>query len=178
MAGNALAGRRAIAPVLGGIIVCVVVLAAATAFGLSRQRRDGKLRRVAGSRTGPESAAAESGELEPSGPRAVGQPASGPRLTAAQLGEPLGRQATLLQFSSPMCAPCRATRRILDEVASGADGVAHIEVNATERLDLVRLLDVRRTPTVFVLDPGGRVARRGTGLMPRAEVLQALGDTR
>ena len=51
-----------------------------------------------------------------------------------------------------------------------------MEVDAAERLDLVRLLDVRRTPTVFVLGPDGRVARRGSGLMRKDEVLAALGD--
>ena len=72
--------------------------------------------------------------------------------------------------------PCRATRQILGEVASGLAGVSHVEVDAAERLDLVRLLDVRRTPTVFVLGPDGRVTRRGSGLMRKDEVLAALGD--
>jgi hypothetical protein len=53
-----------------------------------------------------------------------------------------------------------------------------VEVDAGERMDLVRLLDVRRTPTVFVLGPDGRIARRGSGLMNKAEVLQALGEVR
>ena len=34
------------------------------------------------------------------------------RLTAEQVGE-LGPRATLLQFSTAFCAPCRATRRVL-----------------------------------------------------------------
>jgi diacylglycerol kinase family enzyme len=51
-----------------------------------------------------------------------------------------------------------------------------VEVDAAERLDLVRLLDVRRTPTVFVLGPDGQVTRRGSGLMRKDEVLAALGD--
>jgi diacylglycerol kinase family enzyme len=63
-------------------------------------------------------------------------------------------------------------------VASDAEGVRHVEVDAGERMDLVRLLDVRRTPTVFVLGPDGRVARRGSGLMNKADVLQALGEVR
>jgi hypothetical protein len=67
---------------------------------------------------------------------------------------------------------------VLDEVAQGTDGVSHVEVDAAERVDLVRLLDVRRTPTVFVLGPDGQVARRGTGLMRRAEVISALGEVR
>jgi thiol-disulfide isomerase/thioredoxin len=133
--------------VLAGILVCALVLAAAAAFGLRRRRRDGKL----------------------TAPR-PGQ------VTAAQLGQPLGARATLLQFSSEFCAPCRATRQILGEVASGQDGVSHVEVDAAQRLDLVRLLDVRRTPTVFVLGPDGQVTRRGSGLMRTDEVLAALGD--
>ena len=73
---------------------------------------------------------------------------------------------------------CRATRQILAEVASGADGVQHVEVDAGERMDLVRLLDVRRTPTVFLLGPDGRVAQRGSGLMNKADVLHALDEVR
>jgi thiol-disulfide isomerase/thioredoxin len=84
----------------------------------------------------------------------------------------------LLQFSSEFCAPCRATRQILADVAGGAEGVRHVEVDAGERMDLVRLLNVRRTPTVFVLGPEGQIARRGSGLMNKADVLDALGEIR
>jgi thiol-disulfide isomerase/thioredoxin len=147
--------RHAVTRVIGGLIACLVVLAGATAFGMAWRRRNGRL-------AAPGSAA----------------PDGGPQLGAAELGQPLGPQATLLQFSSEFCAPCRATRQILADVASGAEGVRHVEVDAGERMDLVRLLDVRRTPTVFVLGPDGRIARRGSGLMNKAEVLQALGEVR
>ena len=143
---------HAVQAVIGGLVACLVALAGATAFGVARHRRDGKL-------AGPRPAAA-----------------GGLRLGPAELGQPLGPQATLLQFSSEFCAPCRATHRILAEVASGAEGVRHVEVDAGERMDLVRLLDVRRTPTVFVLGPQGEIARRGSGLMNKAEVLGALGE--
>jgi thiol-disulfide isomerase/thioredoxin len=146
---------HAVTRVIGGLIVCLVVLAGATAFGMAWRRRDGRL-------AAPGSATA----------------GGGPQLGAAELGQPLGPRATLLQFSSEFCAPCRATRQILADVASGAEGVRHVEVDAGERMDLVRLLDVRRTPTVFVLGPDGRVARRGSGLMNKDDVLQALGEVR
>jgi len=103
---------------------------------------------------------------------AAGQ--GGSRVTAAELGMPLGEQATLLQFSSSFCAPCRATRALLAEVAEGAEGVAHVEVNVDDRLDLVRRLDVRRTPTVFVLGPDGRIARQASGQPRRADVVEAV----
>lgn len=159
-AGNAPGRPHAVTRVIGGLIACLAVLAAATAFGLARRYRDGRL-------SGPRR------HLAPAGPGRAG-----PRVTPAQLGQPLGARATLLQFSSEFCAPCRATRQVLDEVAQDTDGVSHVEVDAAERVDLVRLLDVRRTPTVFVLDPDGQVARRGTGLMRKAEVISALGEVR
>ncbi|GAA1416105.1 thioredoxin family protein [Kitasatospora putterlickiae] len=97
------------------------------------------------------------------------------RLSAAELGEPLGQRATLVQFSTAFCQPCRATRRVLAEVAGMVAGVAHVEVDAEERLELVRRLDVVRTPTVLVLDAGGRVVRRAAGQPRRADVIAALG---
>ncbi len=100
----------------------------------------------------------------------------GKRLDAARLGGDLGERATLVQFSSAFCAPCRATRRILGEVAVMVPGVAHIEIDAEEHLDLVRELDILKTPTVLVLDAGGRVVRRATGRPRRADVIAALGE--
>ncbi|MFI9601335.1 thioredoxin family protein [Streptomyces sp. NPDC052043] len=100
----------------------------------------------------------------------------GRRLGAAELGEGLGARATLVQFSSAFCAPCRATRRILDEVAGMVPGVAHVEVDAEARLDLVRELGILRTPTVLVLDADGRVVRRAAGQPRKADVIAALGE--
>ena len=99
----------------------------------------------------------------------------GERLTAAELGGRLGERATLVQFSSAFCAPCRATRRVLDEVAGMVAGVRHVEIDAEAHLDLVRRLDVRRTPTVLVLDADGTVVRRASGQPRRMDVIAALG---
>ncbi|MFH8804017.1 thioredoxin family protein [Streptomyces sp. NPDC017936] len=100
----------------------------------------------------------------------------GQRLEAGRLGGELGERATLVQFSSAFCAPCRATRRILGEVAGMVPGVVHLEIDAEARLDLVRELGVLRTPTVLVLDAGGRVVRRAAGLPRKADVVAALGE--
>ncbi|MFF8595660.1 TlpA family protein disulfide reductase [Streptomyces sp. NPDC015220] len=97
------------------------------------------------------------------------------RLGAAELGGELGERATLVQFSTAFCAPCRATRRVLGEVAGMVPGVAHIEIDAEERLDLVRDLGVARTPTVLVLDAAGRIVRRAAGQPRKADVIAALG---
>jgi thiol-disulfide isomerase/thioredoxin len=128
-----------------GVMVLGAVLVLATAGGLAWRRRDGRMR---------------------------ASPV--PRLTEADLGQPLGARATLLQFSSAFCAPCRATRQLLADVAGRSDGVAHVELDVATRLDLARQLDIRRTPTVFVLGPQGQVTRRASGLPRRAEVVAAL----
>jgi thiol-disulfide isomerase/thioredoxin len=102
--------------------------------------------------------------------------AAAARLDAADLGAELGARATLVQFSSAFCAPCRATRRVLGEVAGLVPGVAHVEIDAEGHLELVRALDVVKTPTVLVLDADGRVVRRAVGQPRRADVIAALGE--
>ena len=97
------------------------------------------------------------------------------RLSEADLGVELGERATLLQFSSAFCAPCRATRRTLAEVESMVEGVRHVELDAESHLDLVRRLDILRTPTVLVLDATGAIVTRASGQPRKPDVIAALG---
>ena len=96
------------------------------------------------------------------------------RPVLAGLGAQPGERATLLQFSSAFCSPCRATRRVLGAVADLVPGVVHVEVDAERHLDLVRRLGVQGTPTTLVLDAAGREVRRAAGQPTPAHVLQAL----
>ena len=144
------------------LAVLVVVLVAATVFGLWRRRQDGRIRGVDPARGADGHAEAHDDGRE--------------RLSPADLGSALGPRATLVQFSTAFCAPCRATRRVLGEVADQVEGVAHVEIDAEAHLDLVRRLDVRRTPTVFVLDATGAVVRRAVGQPRTADVIAALGE--
>ena len=89
---------------------------------------------------------------------------------------PLGERATLVQFSTVFCAPCRGTRLVLDDVAALVPGVTHVEVDAEHHLGLVRRLDVRRTPTVLVLDGTGQIRTRAAGAPRKADVIAALGE--
>lgn len=98
------------------------------------------------------------------------------RLGAAELGTELGERATLVQFSSAFCGPCRATRRTLAGVADMVDGVSHVELDAEDRLELVRELGILKTPTVLVLDAAGRIVRRAAGQPRTVDVIAALGE--
>ena len=105
----------------------------------------------------------------------VREEADGDRLTSSDIGGVLGERATLVQFSTAFCQPCRAARVTLGEVSAMVEGVAHIEIDAESHLDLVRRLDIMRTPTVLILDAGGRVVQRASGAPRKVDVLAALG---
>lgn len=92
----------------------------------------------------------------------------------AELGVTPGERATLVQFSSAFCAPCRATRTLLAHVAEQEPGVTHVEVDAEKHLELVRRLEVHKTPTTLILDGSAREVRRAVGAPRKSDVLAAL----
>jgi len=144
--------------------VAVVALLVALAFGLYRAATDGRFR---GTHRLPDLLP------EPLAP-VVQAPAATNLLDATPWADQLGAQATLLQFSSAFCAPCRATRRVLEDVVKDAPGIAHIEVDAELHLDVVRRLGILRTPTTLILDPSGRELGRAVGAPTKAQVLRSL----
>ena len=147
-----------------GAWVLVAVLVAATGFGLFRAARDGRFRGTHPVR----GAAQEPAAGEP------GQPAEPSVLDGSDIEHELGERATLLQFSSAFCAPCRATRRVLADVAQIVPGVTHVEVDAEHHRDLVRRLGILRTPTTLVLDSAGREVSRAAGAPTKQAVLATL----
>lgn len=96
------------------------------------------------------------------------------QIRAADIGRPLGERATLLQFSTAFCAPCRTTKVVLAKTADSIPGVTHIEIDAESHLDLVRRLDIRRTPTTLLLDAEGYVHNRAVGVPRQDELLAVL----
>lgn len=129
-----------------GLLALCLAVAVTAALAVARRRTDGRIR----ARDGRE-------DLRPL------LPAS-------------GDAATLVQFSSAFCAPCRATKRTLSEVAALVPGVEHVELDAESNLELVRRLNILRTPTTLVLDAGGREVLRAAGQPRKEHVLAALGS--
>jgi thiol-disulfide isomerase/thioredoxin len=144
--------------------VLLVAVVGALAFGGWRAISDGRFR---GTRR------VRSGGLDPA-PPVTCPVAEASLLEGTSYDDERGERATLLQFSSAFCAPCRATRRILTEVAAVVPGVTHVEVDAEGHLDLVRRLGIVRTPTTLVLDADGRELTRATGAPRVEQVLAAL----
>ena len=129
-----------------GLVVLAIALAVTVTLAVIRRRTDGRVR----PREGRE-------DLRPLLPTS-------------------GDAATLLQFSSAFCAPCRATKRTLSEVAALVPGVQHVEIDAESHLDLVRRLGILKTPTTLVLDASGFEVLRASGQPRKEHVLAALGS--
>jgi thiol-disulfide isomerase/thioredoxin len=128
------------------LLPIVIVLAIATAFGFWHNRFRGKV--VVKSDKG--------------------------LITSEMIGADLGSRATLLQFSSAFCGPCRATRLLIEDVTAEMADVAHVEVDAEANLELVRKLDIRSTPTTLFLDSTGHEVGRAMGAPKRDQVLNAI----
>ena len=130
------------------VTVLLLVIAAAAAFGLWRRWDDGRTKRVK----------------------------SDTALGVAEIGAELGESATLLQFSSAFCAPCRQAKAVLSRTAENVPGVVHVELDAESHLELVRQLGVMRTPTTLLLDSNGEVRNRVAGVPKQDLLLAALAD--
>jgi thiol-disulfide isomerase/thioredoxin len=130
-----------------GLYVVLAAVVLAVAFGVYRRLTDGRVRAVTD---------------------------ASERVDGDDLGVALGADATFVQFSSPVCAPCRTTHRVLSQITEKDDGLVHVEVDAESRLDLVERYGILRTPTVLLLDRSGVVRHRIVGAARAREVLEAL----
>jgi thioredoxin-like negative regulator of GroEL len=128
-------------------IVIVGVLVSATAYGIFDRRRSGKIKEKVD---------------------------SSHQVKAQEIGSELGESATVLQFSSAFCTPCRATRSILSSVIAHYPKIKHVEVDAEGNLELVRRLDIRQTPTTLFLNAAGKEIARAVGAPKRDQVINAL----
>jgi thiol-disulfide isomerase/thioredoxin len=153
--------------VIGGLIVLALVLVAASAAGFGLRAREGRFR--------PQKPRSTSLSPESGGGRATPWATAGTALNADDLGVPLGERATLVQFSTEFCAYCGPTRELLAQLAGERDGVAFVEINAADRMDLARRLRVLSTPTVLVLGADGAIESRSSGQPRKSDLLAAVG---
>ncbi len=96
------------------------------------------------------------------------------RLSAHKNGFPireLGKNATLLQFSTEYCGQCPSVRRSLSQIEYRTGGVLHAEVDLTDRLDIAAKFNISQTPTVFILNDKGEVTFRVSGV-PKPGLIQ------
>jgi thiol-disulfide isomerase/thioredoxin len=130
------------------LIPLAIVLTGATGFGIWYQRTRGEFRKK--------------------------KTVNGPTLTAAIVGTELGSRATMVQFSSAFCTPCRATNILLEDMVKTMPDVRYAHIDAESHLELVRKLDIRSTPTTLFLNGAGVEVGRAMGTPKRAQVQAAI----
>ncbi|TAL46367.1 MAG: thioredoxin [Salinibacterium sp.] len=83
----------------------------------------------------------------------------------------LASGATLLQFSTEICAPCKVTHTVLDGIAHERTNVSHIDLDVTHRPDIASRFHILQTPTTLILDRKG-IVRARIGGAPRVDELR------
>jgi thiol-disulfide isomerase/thioredoxin len=129
-------------------IPLAIVLVLASGYGLWYQRTRGEFRRK--------------------------KTVNGPKLTSAIVGTELGARATMVQFSSAFCTPCRATKVLLEDMVKTMTDVRYAHIDAESHLELVRELNILSTPTTLFLNGAGVEVGRAMGTPKRAQVHAAL----
>lgn len=135
-------------PVVQRLLLVLAIVAVAAIVGRWWQSRDGRVREGTGG------------------------------FTAGQLGavglDPRGAEAVALLLGSPTCAPCVTVKRILGEVAAQRGAFRWVYVDAADHLDIADDHHVMRVPTLFVLDPRGRILARTSGVPTREDLIAVL----
>ena len=137
------------------IALVVAVILAVLALGLFWKLRTGRSKRVTN-----------------------GQQIDLAKLGAVKNGKPVlafGERMTFLQFSTEFCSQCVQTARVYKELEEHSDGILHIEVDITNRLDVAKEFNILQTPTTLVLDAAGRVTSRIGGATKAQTIKDEIG---
>jgi thiol-disulfide isomerase/thioredoxin len=142
-------------PIETRIALVVAVILAVLALGLFWKLRTGRSKRIAN-----------------------GQQIDLAKLGAVKNGKPVlafGERMTFLQFSTEFCSQCVQTARVYKDLEQHSDGILHIEVDITNRLDVAKEFNILQTPTTLVLDAAGRVTSRIGGATKAQTIKDEIG---
>ena len=82
--------------------------------------------------------------------------------------------AVLVEFFGEDCAPCVIVQKRIEKIATEVPDVQIASIDAGARMDIADKHDVRRVPTLFVLDPDLRVIWRASGVPSEDAIRTAL----
>ena len=142
-------------PIETRIVLVVAIILAVLALGLFWKSRTGRSKKIAN-----------------------GQQIDLVKLGAVKNGKPVlafGERMTFLQFSTQFCSQCVQTARVYKDLEQHSDGILHIEVDITNRLDLAKEFNILQTPTTLVLDAAGRVTSRIGGATKAQTIKDEIG---
>lgn len=146
-----------------GISIAIAAIVAASLFAWHRNRVDGTFRSIKGNER------AKGGDPQTTAPT--------PEWTALSglLNEPLTKPV-FVQFSGEYCAQCRRNQALFKRLNRSRSDFRFQEVSVEEHSTLVGELKIRRTPTIFLLDPTSDKVTRTEGSVALADLDQTLDD--
>ena len=71
------------------------------------------------------------------------------------IGEELGKKATILQFKTEYCSICPGVKRQINELIKNDAGISFYEIDAVEKIKLAKQLRVKSSPTVLFFNEAG-----------------------
>jgi thiol-disulfide isomerase/thioredoxin len=89
--------------------------------------------------------------------------------------DPRGASVGAVLLGSPTCAPCVQVKRVLAELHAERPGFRWVYADAADHLDLAEDHRVMRVPTLFVIEPSGRILARTSGV-PNLDDLRRVLD--
>ncbi len=99
--------------------------------------------------------------------------ADAPSMANAGISLP-GDRITIVQFAGEFCGVCPQARTLVERVLLDHPDIGHVEVDVAEHLEAVRTFDIRRTPTLIIVDRAGVPVHRASGLPREAELRRAV----
>jgi len=82
--------------------------------------------------------------------------------------------AVLVEFYGQDCAPCVTVQKRIGKIATEVPDVQIVSIDAGARMDVADRHEVRRVPTLFVLDADLRVRWRASGVPSEDAIRNAL----
>lgn len=149
-----------------GIGIAIVAVVTSSVFVLYRNRVDGTFRTVENTTRGDKADRTEEDVSSVHSATSEWQELS--HLVKEPVAEP-----AFIQFSGEYCAQCKRNQALFKRLNQSRNDFRFYEVPVEEHSALAGQLKIRRTPTIFLLDPVSETVTRTEG----AVALRELGQT-